>query len=89
MHALTRETDLGRFGGEVRKGRVSAALLRELIPDPSACIVYACGPAISNWDRQAAREAGTEPAPRFMESVLGALEEIGVPKDRVKRESYG
>jgi ferredoxin-NADP reductase len=89
VHALTREADLGRFPGEVRAGRVSAALLRELIPDPRACIVYACGPAISNWDRVAARESGTEPAPRFMESVLSALEEIGVPKDRVKRESYG
>lgn len=89
VHALTRETDLGRFGGEVRAGRVSAALLKELIPDPTACMVYACGPAISNWDRLAAREAGREPTPRFMESVLVALEEIGVSKDRVKRESYG
>jgi len=89
VHALTRETDFERHSGEVRKGRVSADMLRELIPDASSCIVYACGPAISNWDRQAAREAGTEPAPRFMESVLAALKEIGVPNDRIKRESYG
>jgi ferredoxin-NADP reductase len=89
VHALTRETDFERHSGEVRKGRVSADMLRELIPDAASCIVYACGPAISNWDRQAAREAGTEPAPRFMESVLAALKEIGVPNDRIKRESYG
>jgi ferredoxin-NADP reductase len=89
VHALTREKDPGRQPGEARPGRVSAALLKELIPDPTGCIVYACGPAISAWDRQAARAAGTEPAPRFMESVLAALKEIGVPNDRIKRESYG
>jgi ferredoxin-NADP reductase len=89
VHALTRESDMSRFGGEARKGRVSADLLRELIPDPTGCIVYACGPAISTWDRQAARAAGTEPAPRFMESVLLALKDVGVPNDRIKRESYG
>lgn len=89
VHTLTREQEPERHPGDVRTGRVSAALLRELIPDPSACIVYACGPAISAWDRQAAREAGTEPAPRFMESVLLALGQIGVPADRIKRESYG
>jgi ferredoxin-NADP reductase len=89
VHALTRESDVGRHPGEVRKGRVSVAMLRELIPDPGAAMVYACGPAISAWDRQAAREAGIAPAPRFMESVLDALKEVGVPNDRIKRESYG
>ena len=89
VHALTRETDLERHAGEARSGRVSVPLLRELIADPSACLVYACGPAISAWDRHAAREAGTEPAPRFMESVLLALKDVGVPVERIKRESYG
>jgi len=89
VHALTRETEPARHAGEVRRGRVSAALLKELIPDPTGCVVYACGPAISAWDRQAARAAGTAPAPRFLESVLAALKEMGVPNDRIKRESYG
>ena len=89
VHSLTREKDLGHTRGEVRTGRVGAGLLRELLPDPNACIVYACGPAISAWDRQAAREAGTDPAPRFMETALLALKEIGVPSERIKRESYG
>jgi ferredoxin-NADP reductase len=89
VHSLTREKDLARTRGEVRTGRVGAPLLKELIPDPGACIVYACGPAISTWDRQAAREQGSEPAPRFMETVLQALKEVGVPNERIKRESYG
>jgi ferredoxin-NADP reductase len=89
VHTLTRESDPAAHGKDVRKGRVTAELLRELIPDPAACLVYACGPAVSAWDKAAAKEAGTPPAPRFMESVVEILAEIGVPKDRIKRESYG
>ncbi|HJS59236.1 MAG TPA: oxidoreductase [Vicinamibacteria bacterium] len=89
VHLLTRESDAGRFGAGVRRGRVDAALLRDTIPDPSACLVLVCGPAVSPWEKQAAREKGAEPAPRFMESALLALAELGVPKDRVLRESYG
>jgi ferredoxin-NADP reductase len=88
VHALTRETNLVH-APNIRKGRVDEAMLREFIPDPKSCLVYACGPAISSWDRQAAKEKGVEPAPRFMESVLATLDTIGVPKNRVKKESYG
>ena len=64
-------------------------LMREVIPDPSAPVVYVCGPGISKWDKEAAREKGTEPQPRFLESVLKNLKEIGVPNGRIKREFYG
>lgn len=84
VHTLTRERR-----EDVRQGRVGAELMRELLPDPSACLVYACGPAISAWDRAAAREAGAPPAPRFMETVLAAFKEIGLAPERVRRESYG
>jgi ferredoxin-NADP reductase len=89
VHTLTREPDPTVHGASVIKGRVTSALLRTLIPEPSACVVYACGPAVSAWDRAAAKEAGVAPTPRFMESVVEILNEVGVPKDRVKRESYG
>jgi ferredoxin-NADP reductase len=89
VHTLTREEDAGVFGPAVRKGRLDQALLSEMIPDPSAPIVYLCGPGISKWDREAAREAGTAPQPRFIESVLASLRAIGVPDARIKRESYG
>lgn len=88
VHTLTRETPPGH-GGDVRSGRISAALLRELVRDPSACLAFVCGPAISSFDRAAAHDAGTEPAPRFMESALQALRDVGVPADRITRESYG
>lgn len=89
VHTLTREEDPSRHGRDVRRGRVSAALLSELIPDPTACLVYACGPAIGPYERRAARERGEEPQPRFLEAALAALKEAGVPAERIKTESYG
>lgn len=89
VHTLTREDDVFGYGPTFRKGRVTAALLRDLIPDPASCLVYACGPAIGTWDRAAARARGEEPKPRFMESALAALAEVGVPEDRITTESYG
>jgi 3-ketosteroid 9alpha-monooxygenase subunit B len=89
VHTLTRETDDTRFGPSVRKGRINEALLRELIPDPQSCFVYLCGPGISKWDREAAREANAAPQPKFIEMALTTLRQIGVPDSRIKRESYG
>lgn len=89
LHTLTRDPEAARRGPHVRSGRIDQALLREAIPDPSACLALVCGPGISPWDRQAARERGETPAPRFLESALEALQGLGVTKDRVLRESYG
>src|SRR5262245_15190335 len=38
VHTLTREDNPGVFGPDVRKGRLDQALLREMIPDPTAPI---------------------------------------------------
>jgi 3-ketosteroid 9alpha-monooxygenase subunit B len=89
VHALSREPDVGRYGPNVRAGRVSEALLREHIPDPSAAHVYTCGPGIGKFERQAAREKGEEPTPRFLETVLAGLKAIGVPRAHVHHEMYG
>jgi hypothetical protein len=51
--------------------------------------VFACGPAISVWDRKAAKEKGAAPTPRFLETVLEGLKAIGVRSDQITRESYG
>ena len=89
IHTLTRESDAAPFGTKVRKGRIGLPLLREAIPRPDDCCVFVCGPGISHWDIVAARQAGTAPAPRFLETVVAQLGELGVPGDRIKRESYG
>ncbi|HEV8581557.1 MAG TPA: oxidoreductase [Thermoanaerobaculia bacterium] len=88
VHALSREPDL-QESPHVRGGRVNEALIREFISDPTAVEVFACGPGITKFDKQAAREKGEEPQPRFLESVLDALEALGVPDERIHRESYG
>jgi ferredoxin-NADP reductase len=78
VHTLTRELGERRVnGGSVRPGRMGPELLRELIPDPGACLVYACGPAIGPYERAAARERGEEAQPRFLEAVTEGLREIG------------
>ena len=89
IHTLTREPDVSVHGPSVRRGRVSADMLREVIPDPTAPLVYVCGPGISKWDREAAKETGTAPPLRFLESVLANLKDVGVPNSRIKREFYG
>lgn len=89
IHTLTREPDVTRCGPLVRKGRVSAALIRDLVPDVERSIVYVCGPGISKWDREAAKEKGEAPPARFLETVLTDLLSLGVPNARIKRESYG
>jgi 3-ketosteroid 9alpha-monooxygenase subunit B len=89
IHTITREPDGFVYSGCVRKGRCSAALLAELVPDLSSSIVYACGPAATVWEKREAKAAGITPTPRFMESVIAALHELGMPKDRIKEEAFG
>ncbi|WP_309893539.1 oxidoreductase [Archangium sp.] len=89
VHTLTRELDESRYGHGVRKGRIGQALLEELLPDKATCLVYVCGPAITPWDRRKALETRTPATPRFMESVLGHLHDLGIEDKRIKRESYG
>jgi hypothetical protein len=89
VHTLTRETDATLFNDGVREGRVSPRLFKELIPEPAAALVYACGPGITPYERAAAREKGLAPEPRFLESTIAALTELGIPSARIRRESYG
>jgi 3-ketosteroid 9alpha-monooxygenase subunit B len=88
VQTLTRDP-VTPVSQQVWKGRVSPATLRALVPDPTAALVYACGPAAGPFERADAKARGEEPRPRFMESVLAALREVGVPDGRVVRESYG
>src|SRR5262249_54587120 len=89
VYTLTRETNVESFGANVRSGRVSHALLKEFVPEPARCHFFVCGPAVSTWDRAQARDKGIEPPPRFLESVLSQLQELGVRQNQITRESYG
>jgi 3-ketosteroid 9alpha-monooxygenase subunit B len=90
FHTLTREPEPERHGPNIRKGRIGEELLREAVGgDASGIICYVCGPGITPHDRKAAKEKGVEPTPRFLETSIAALRNIGVPDKSIKRESYG
>lgn len=91
VHTLTREAPERLEGpfGKARAGRVSAALLREVVLDPSSCVAFACGPGITPHDKAEARKKGVAPAPRFLETVLGGLRELGFKEEQLEYESYG
>lgn len=89
VHALTREENPEAHGPDVVRGRVSEAMLRAHVPDPTAAHFFVCGPGITSFDRQAAKESGIEPAPRFLESVISGLGAMGVSDEQIHYESYG
>lgn len=89
VHALSREPEPEAFGANVHGGRVDEALIAEFLPDPTAVEIFTCGPGVGKFERQAAAEKGEEVQPRFLETVLAALGHLGVPGDKIHRESYG
>ena len=89
IHRLTRETGPVVQQEDVRAGRVDAELLRTVLAAEPNSYVYACGPAITVWERRACKAQGTTPTPRFLESMTAYLAELEVPRDRIKVEAFG
>lgn len=89
IHTLTRETGPFPSGETVRSGRIDLDLLRTALANEPTSFVYACGPAITVWQRRACAAEGTTPPPRFLEAMRGHLETLGVPRERIKIESFG
>jgi len=89
IHALSREPDAEKRGPNVKSGRVTLDLLKDVVPDWSAVRVFTCGPALTKWDKKHAKETGEPMNPRFLESVLSAMDELGVTKQQLHKESYG
>jgi hypothetical protein len=88
VHLISDE-DVGGRGASYQRGQLTGELLRKHLRDPSTVRVYASGSSITRAQRQLARERGVEPAPRFIESSLQLLEELGVPRGHIKREEFG
>lgn len=89
IHTLTRESGLTSPNEDIRHGRVTLELLREVFDREPNTVVYACGPAVSVWERRAHAAAGTTPTPRFLETMQSYLNELKIPRDRVKIEAFG
>ena len=89
VHCLSREKTEPSNDAPFIRSRVNLETIRAHVEDPSAAHFFVCGPAVSKFDKEAAKERGVEPAPRFMETVLDALLELGIEKHQLHRESYG
>lgn len=89
IHMLTREENPSIYGPNYVKGRPTLDFVRKYVRDPSSVLVYSCGAAITKWQRQAAKEQGKEPQPRFMESVEQIVHQLGIDKSRFKKEEFG
>jgi 3-ketosteroid 9alpha-monooxygenase subunit B len=89
IHSLTRETGDTPGDQDVRRGRIGADLVESVLAAEPNSMIFACGPAITVWERRACAARGTTPAPRFLESMLSLMELLKVPKERVKIEAYG
>jgi 3-ketosteroid 9alpha-monooxygenase subunit B len=87
-HCLTRESP-GDRGAHWRQGRPTLEWVQSLVKDPARLWVYACGAAVTKWQREAAKVTGVEPTPRFMEGVHAIVNGLGVEKSRFKREEFG
>ena len=72
-----------------QRGRLTLELVRKVVRDPSSVRVFACGAAITKWQKQAAKEKGVEPTPPFMETVEQNVHALGVPKAHFKKEEFG
>jgi ferredoxin-NADP reductase len=88
INLITRE-DPSHMGPNYFQGRPTTEFIRRYIRDPSSVRAYACGAAITKYHRAEAKEKGTEPQGRFMETIEHALHEIGVPMDHFKKEEFG
>jgi 3-ketosteroid 9alpha-monooxygenase subunit B len=89
IHTLTREAAISSPNEDIRSGRVTLEMLREIFDREPNTIVYSCGPAVSVWERRAHAAQGTTPTPRFLETMQAYLTELRVPRDRIKVEAFG
>lgn len=89
VQTLTREVDETNYGPNVRKGRISKELISELVPDPSRAHFMVCGPGITTFERREARARGEVPQPRFLETIVAYLKELGADRKQISQEAYG
>ena len=89
IHTITREAGTASPNEDIRSGRVTLDLLREVLDREPNSIIYTCGPAVSVWERRAHAALGTTPTPRFLETMQAYLTELRFPRERIKVEAFG
>ena len=87
-HFITRE-DCTDKGPRIRHARPSFEDVKGLIKDPSSVLAFACGAAITKWERQKGKAEGFEPKPKFMEFVNETMKQLDIGHGRFKKEVFG
>ena len=86
---LSQEPEAKSLGTNYYPGRPNIAHIEKIIGDVNKTIIFACGPAITKWQKKQAALNNSELKPRFMEWVHEVVTKIGIDKKRYKREIYG
>ena len=73
----------------MQSGRIDVSFLRDILAREPDSLIYACGPAITVWERRACAAQGVTPAPQFLEAMLAHLKALEIPRDRIKIEAFG
>jgi ferredoxin-NADP reductase len=89
VHSLTRQSGPVPGASDVRSGRIGRELLAETLAAEPTSLVYACGPAISVWEKRDGHARGVPPTPRFLETMQAELEALGLPRGKLKVEAFG
>jgi len=89
IYTLTREKDDFSYSEKIRNGRVTKELIEKTITNPESTAVFVCGPDHTIHQKKVSKEKGEVLKPSFMSSALSSIAEIGIPKNRIKKESYG
>lgn len=88
-HFLSQENLNGTYGHNYVYGRPSLEHVERMVRDPKNTLFFACGAAITKWQKKQAQESGVPAKPRFMEWVHEVIEKLHVDKKHFKREIYG
>lgn len=88
-HFLTQESNVKAWGNNYYQGRPNFTDVESLVLDKENALFFACGPAITKWQKKQALAQNIELKPRFMEWVDGVIEQLQVNKKKYFKEVYG
>jgi len=89
INLITREDNPQQYGNNFYHGRPNYNLIFDNIKDKSKVFVFACGAAITKWQRKLAKKDGIDPSMRFLDSVKDIIKSMNIDKKRFKYEDYG
>lgn len=87
VHALTRDPE-APGDVTVRSSRIDGDMLRNEVPDFANAWFFVCGPSIPLHEKRTARLRGETAPPRFLETMKETLQELEIPRARVRSEGW-